>query len=107
MTADFKNYLFYTSNFRLQQAKESGVSLDDIIVGDDCLPTWSGRTWDAASESLHHNIQSRLAAHDESQQANKLVREDIIWKTGLKLEEARAQELALEDIYIGLNLLPV
>ncbi|CAG7565249.1 unnamed protein product [Fusarium equiseti] len=72
MTADFKNYLFYTSNFRLQQAKESGVSLDDIVVGDDCLPTWSGRTWDPASESLHHNIQSRLAAHDESQQANKL-----------------------------------
>ncbi|RBR11668.1 uncharacterized protein FIESC28_08895 [Fusarium coffeatum] len=72
MTADFKNYLFYTSNFRLQQAKESRVSLEDIVVGDDCLPTWSGRTWDPASESLHHNIQSRLAAHDESQQANKL-----------------------------------
>ncbi|KAJ4130085.1 hypothetical protein NW768_007060 [Fusarium equiseti] len=72
MTADFKNYLFYNANFRLQQAKECGISLDDMVVGDDCLPTWSGRTWDPASESLHYNIQSRLVTHDEAQQASKL-----------------------------------
>jgi hypothetical protein len=107
MTADFKNYLFYSSNQRLQEAKYSGVSLDDITIGDDCLPTWSGHTWDPAAESLHDIIQSRLTTRDEAQKAGKLVREDIIWKTGLKLDEARAQGFALEDIRIGLNLLPV
>ncbi|UZP34706.1 hypothetical protein NXS19_002522 [Fusarium pseudograminearum] len=88
MTADFKNYLFYNSNQRLEEAKASGVDLDDIAVGNDCLPTWSGRTWDPTTESLHGIIQSRLATQDEAQQAGKLARDDIIWKTGVKLYEA-------------------
>ncbi|RGP60394.1 hypothetical protein FLONG3_10860 [Fusarium longipes] len=72
MTADFKNHLFFNSNRRLEEAKASGVSLNDIIVGDDCLPTWSGSTWDPAVESLHDTIQSRLATRDEAQQAGIL-----------------------------------
>lgn len=107
MTADFKNYLFYNSNTRLEQARESGVSINDIFVSEDCLPTWPGCTWDPSTESLHDIIQSRLATREEAQQAGKLVREDIIWKTALKLDEARARGLALEDVHIGLNLLPV
>ncbi|CEI65868.1 hypothetical protein FVEN_g7459 [Fusarium venenatum] len=95
MAADFKNYYFYKSNQRLEETKASGVDLDDIAVGDDCLLTWCGRTWDPAAESLHDIIQSRLATRDEAQQAGNLVREDIIWKTGVKLYEASG--MAAED----------
>ncbi|KAM0237123.1 hypothetical protein ACHAPO_004466 [Fusarium lateritium] len=104
MAADFKNYYFYNSNQRLEEAKASGVDLDDIAVGDDCFLTWCGRTWDPAAESLHDIIQSRLATRDEAQQAGSLVREDIIWKTGVKLYEASVQGIPLKDIYMGLNL---
>ncbi|KAM0354228.1 hypothetical protein ACHAPU_001268 [Fusarium lateritium] len=107
MTDDFKNYLFYTSNYRLEEAKQDGASLEDITIGEDCLPVWSGRTWDPAAESLHGTIQGRLINHDEVQQVGKLVREAIVSKSNRKLEEARTLELALEDLRIGLNLLPV
>ncbi|KAM0244150.1 hypothetical protein ACHAP5_006534 [Fusarium lateritium] len=67
MTADFKNYLFYTSNYRLEEAKQKGASFADIIVGEDCLIAWSGRTWDPMAESLHETIQNRLVNLDEAQ----------------------------------------
>jgi hypothetical protein len=107
MTADFKNYLFYTSNYRLEEAKQSGASLADIIVGEDCLITWSGRIWDPTAESLHETIQDRLVNLDEAQRVGILVRETIISKTNRKLDEAKALGLSLEDIRVGLNLLPV
>jgi hypothetical protein len=107
MTADFKNYLFYTSNYRLEEAKQNGASLADIIVGEDCLLIWSGRTWDPTAESLHETIQDRLVNLDEAQKVGILVRETIISKTNRKLDEAKALELKLEDIRVGLNLLPV
>ncbi|KAF4993900.1 hypothetical protein FGRMN_6147 [Fusarium graminum] len=73
MTDDFKNYLFYTSNYRLEEAKQDGVSLDDItIIGEECLPVWPGLTWDPATESLHDTIQGRLINHDEVQQVGTL-----------------------------------
>ncbi|KAF5658259.1 hypothetical protein FHETE_9984 [Fusarium heterosporum] len=72
MTDDFKNYLFYTSNYRLEEAKQDGASLDDITIGEDCLPVWPGRTWDPVIESLHDTIQGRLINHDEAQQAGRL-----------------------------------
>ncbi|KIL90474.1 hypothetical protein FAVG1_06206 [Fusarium avenaceum] len=107
MTTNFKNYLFYTSNYRLEEAKQSGASLADIIVGEDCLLTWSGRTWDPIAESLHETIQNRLVNLDEAQKVGTLVREAIISKTNRKLDEAKTLGLSLEDIRIGLNLLPV
>ncbi|RGP65839.1 hypothetical protein FSPOR_7100 [Fusarium sporotrichioides] len=97
MTTDFKEYLFYNSNQRFEEAKASGVDLDDIAIGDDCLPTWSGRTWDPDVESLHDIIQSRLATQDEARQAGELVREDIIWKTGGAAAEDAIRYLHHED----------
>ncbi|KAH7242318.1 hypothetical protein BKA59DRAFT_456898 [Fusarium tricinctum] len=107
MTADFMNYLFYTSNYRLEEAKQNGASLADIIVGEDCLLTWSGRTWDPIADSLHETIQTRLVNLDEAQKVGTLVREAILSKSKRKLDEAKALGLSLEDIRIGLNLLPV
>lgn len=107
MTAEFKNYVFYNSNERLEEAKRAGANLADITIGDDCLPTWPGRIWDPSEESLHDFIQAQLASHHEAQQAGKLVCEDIIWKGNRKLDEAKALGLELENIQIGLNLLPV
>ncbi|KAF5018626.1 hypothetical protein F66182_9376 [Fusarium sp. NRRL 66182] len=72
MTAEFKNYLFYKSNERLEQAKEDGARLADITVGDDCLPSWPTRTWDPTRESLHHVIQTHLVSREEAQRAGKL-----------------------------------
>ncbi|KAG7417161.1 hypothetical protein Forpe1208_v003978 [Fusarium oxysporum f. sp. rapae] len=57
MTADFKNHVFYNSNRRLEEAKQKGITLSDISIGDDCLPTWTGRTWDPDIESLHDALQ--------------------------------------------------
>ena len=107
MTAEFKNYIFYNSNERLEEAKRAGADLADITIGDDCLPTWPDRTWDPTEESLHNFIQAQLTSHDEARQAGRLVCGDIIWKGNRKLDEAKALGLELEDIRIGLNLLPV
>ncbi|KAF4971043.1 hypothetical protein FSARC_2056 [Fusarium sarcochroum] len=72
MTAEFKNYIFYNSNERLEEAKRAGASLAEITVGDDCLPTWPGRAWDPTEESLHDFIQAQLTSHHEARQAGKL-----------------------------------
>ncbi|KAM0429652.1 hypothetical protein ACHAPT_006258 [Fusarium lateritium] len=107
MTSEFKRYLFWHSNHRLEQAKRDGVTLADITIGYECLPTWPTYSWDPREESLHHTIQSRLITHDASSQAGILVREDIIWKSNRKLDEARALGYELKDIRIGEGLLPV
>ncbi|RKK55213.1 hypothetical protein BFJ63_vAg2651 [Fusarium oxysporum f. sp. narcissi] len=69
MTADFKNHVFYNSNHRLEEAKQKGVTLSDISIGDDCLPTWTGRTWDPDAESLHDALQGDALNLLEAQEA--------------------------------------
>ncbi|KAF5264206.1 hypothetical protein FOXYS1_5026 [Fusarium oxysporum] len=69
MTADFKNHIFYNSNHRLEEAKQKGVTLSDISIGDDCLPTWTGRTWDPDAESLHDALQGDALNLLEAQEA--------------------------------------
>ncbi|KAG6988120.1 hypothetical protein FocnCong_v002308 [Fusarium oxysporum f. sp. conglutinans] len=69
MTADFKNHVFYNSNHRLEEAKQKGVALSDISIGDDCLPTWTGRTWDPDAESLHDALQGDALNLLETQEA--------------------------------------
>ncbi|EXK87480.1 hypothetical protein FOQG_09267 [Fusarium oxysporum f. sp. raphani 54005] len=91
MTADFKNHVFYNSNHRLEEAKQKGVTLSDISIGDDCLPTWTGRTWDPDAESLHDALQGDALNLLETQEAGIMVRRDIIWKSNRKLDEARAE----------------
>jgi hypothetical protein len=107
MTPEFKRYLFWHSNYRLERAKRDGATLADISIGQECLPTWPTHTWDPREESLHHNIQSRLLTHEASGHASILVRQDIIWKSNRKLDEARALAHQLEDIRISEGLLPV
>ncbi|WAO94848.1 Hypothetical protein NCS54_01245000 [Fusarium falciforme] len=107
MTPEFKRYLFWHSNYRLERAKRDGAALSDISIGQECLPTWPTHTWDPREESLHHNIQSRLLTHEASGHASILVRQDIIWKSNRKLDEARALGHQLEDIRINEALLPV
>ncbi|TVY77771.1 hypothetical protein Focb16_v007782 [Fusarium oxysporum f. sp. cubense] len=69
MTADFKNHVFYNSNHRLEEAKQKGVTLSDISIGDDCFPTWTGRTWDPDAESLHDALQGDALNLLEAQEA--------------------------------------
>ncbi|EEU41926.1 uncharacterized protein NECHADRAFT_86001 [Fusarium vanettenii 77-13-4] len=90
MTPEFKRYIFWHSNHRLERAKRDGATLADISIGQECLPTWPTHTWDPREESLHHNIQSRLLTHEASGHASILIRQDIIWKSNRKLDEARA-----------------
>lgn len=107
MSADFKNHIFYNSNRRLEEAKQKGITLNDISIGDDCLATWSGRTWDPDTGSLHDALQEDALNLLEAQEASSMVRRDLIQKSNRKLDEARGLGIALEDIQIGLNLLPV
>ncbi|KAH7247001.1 hypothetical protein B0J15DRAFT_563966 [Fusarium solani] len=76
MTPEFKRYLFWHSNYRLECAKRDGATLADISIGQECLPTWPTHTWDPREESLHHNIQSRLLTHEASGHASILESEE-------------------------------
>ncbi|KAG5813666.1 hypothetical protein H9Q74_006452 [Fusarium xylarioides] len=89
MTADFKNHVFYNSNRRLEEAKQKGITLSDISIGDDCLATWAGRTWDPDTASLHDSLQEDALNHLEAQEASVMVRRDLIRKSNRKLDEAR------------------
>ncbi|KAM5356498.1 hypothetical protein ACJ41O_003144 [Fusarium nematophilum] len=106
MSDDFKEYLFWNANHRLERAKADGALLADVTIGDDCLPTWPTFSWDASEESLHEVIEARLQEYEAANLVGQLVREDIIWKSNLKLDEARAQGLELAGLWIGKNLLP-
>ncbi|KAF5566472.1 hypothetical protein FNAPI_1096 [Fusarium napiforme] len=70
MTADFKNHIFYKSNRRLEEAKQKGVTLSDISIGDDCLATWTDRTWDPDTASLHDFLQEDALNLLEAQEAS-------------------------------------
>ncbi|KAF4960953.1 hypothetical protein FGADI_603 [Fusarium gaditjirri] len=70
VTADFKNHIFYNSNRRLEEAKQKGITLNDIYIGDDCLATWTGRTWDPDTESLHDALQGDALNLLEAQEAS-------------------------------------
>ncbi|KAF5579975.1 hypothetical protein FPCIR_10805 [Fusarium pseudocircinatum] len=70
MTADFKNHIFYNSNRRLEEAKQKGITLSDISIGDDCLATWTDRTWDPDTASLHDSLQEDALNLLEAQEAS-------------------------------------
>ncbi|KAF5614923.1 uncharacterized protein FTJAE_13533 [Fusarium tjaetaba] len=70
MTADFKNHIFYNSNRRLEEAKQKGITLSDISIGDDCLATWTDRTWDPDTASLHDFLQEDALNLLEAQEAS-------------------------------------
>ncbi|KAG4253402.1 hypothetical protein FPRO03_07362 [Fusarium proliferatum] len=72
MSADFKNHIFYNSNRRLEEAKQKGITLNDISIGDDCLATWSGRTWDPDTGSLHDALQEDALSLLEAQEASSM-----------------------------------
>ncbi|KAF5721777.1 hypothetical protein FGLOB1_25 [Fusarium globosum] len=72
MSADFKNNIFYNSNRRLEEAKQKGITLNDISIGDDCLATWSGRTWDPDTGSLHDALQEDALSLLEAQEASSM-----------------------------------
>ncbi|KAM5376783.1 hypothetical protein ACJZ2D_005406 [Fusarium nematophilum] len=64
MSDDFKEYLFWNANHRLERAKADGALLADVTIGDDCLPTWPTFSWDASEESLHEVIEARLQEYE-------------------------------------------
>ncbi|RBR18728.1 hypothetical protein FVER53590_07462 [Fusarium verticillioides] len=70
MTADFKNHIFYNSNRRLEEAKQKGITLSDISIGEDCLATWTDRTWDPDTASLHDSLQEDALNLLEAQEAS-------------------------------------
>ncbi|KAF5670392.1 hypothetical protein FDENT_11258 [Fusarium denticulatum] len=92
MTADFKNHIFYNSNRRLEEAKRKGIALSDISIGDDCLATWTDRTWDPDTAPLHDSLQEDALNFLEVQEASFMVLRDLIRKSNRKLDEARAEE---------------
>ncbi|KAF5969062.1 hypothetical protein FCOIX_11088 [Fusarium coicis] len=89
MTADFKNHIFYNSNRRLEEAKQKGITLSDISIGEDCLATWTDRTWDPDTASLHDSLQEDALNLLEAQEASVMVRRDLIRKSNNKLDGAR------------------
>ncbi|KAK0392055.1 hypothetical protein NLU13_1553 [Sarocladium strictum] len=101
-----RKVLCHRFNTRLQQAKEQGVAVSDVTIGDDCLPTWPGWNWDPEIESLKTAIQDRLSAVTFSEDLGVLLRQDIIKKGIRKLKQAAQLHIPLDDISFGLDLLP-
>ncbi|KAL6407918.1 hypothetical protein AUP68_08959 [Ilyonectria robusta] len=100
-------FLVFQSNLRLDFAKREGVDINELSIGDDCLPVWPGFSWDPSVESLHSTIQRRLANLELAQDLGNLVQNDIIAKGNRKLDEARLLGVQLESLVIGNGLLPV
>ncbi|KAL7907879.1 hypothetical protein GGI35DRAFT_486855 [Trichoderma velutinum] len=105
ISGDVAEYIQRESNVRLETARQEGISLDDIFIGMDCLPTWVGMHWDPQRESLHCAIQDRLMDVEVSSTLGDVLRRDLIEKGNWKLEEARQLGLGIEDITIGKGLL--
>ncbi|KAJ6442194.1 acyltransferase [Purpureocillium lavendulum] len=104
---ELREFVHREANARLDAARAAGVSLDQVTIGDDCLPTWPGELeWDSNEESLHVNLQNRLVDWDVARELGDLVCGDIVSKGRLKLARARALGLDLRDVYIGRSLLP-
>ncbi|KAI9155176.1 hypothetical protein HJFPF1_07752 [Paramyrothecium foliicola] len=104
---DLRQYVVREGNYRLEEARMQGVCLEDISIGEDCLPTWPGLFWDPDVESLHSVLQSRLMNYQASRDLGNVLRHDLIKKSNRKLDEARRLGFTLEDVRIGDRLLPV
>ncbi|UKZ58093.1 hypothetical protein TrVGV298_011958 [Trichoderma virens] len=105
IAGDVAEYIQRESNVRLETARQEGISLDEVFIGMDCLPTWIGMQWDPQRESLHCAIQDRLMDLEVSSILGDTLREELIDKGNRKLEEARQLGMTLEDITIGKGLL--
>ncbi|KAF7557849.1 hypothetical protein G7046_g5965 [Stylonectria norvegica] len=106
VNAEVRKYLIWQSNNRLEEAREEGIALDEIYIGEDCLPVWPDYEWDPSLQSLHSVIQSRLADLQMAQQLGNLVRDDLIAKGNRKLCQARELGIDLQNIFVGKGLLP-
>lgn len=104
---DLREYVIREANRRLEQAKDEGVALRDISIGEDCLPTWPGLSWDPQVESLHCVLQSRLMDYQASRDLGRALRVDIIRKGNLKLQHAVLSGVSTNEISFGDRLLPV
>lgn len=101
-----REVLCHRFNARLQEARDQGVELSDVSIGEDCLPTWSGWNWDPETESLNAVIQERLSAAAFSQNLSILLTKDIINKGIKRLNQAVASGINIHEISFGLDLLP-
>ncbi|KAK7426905.1 hypothetical protein QQZ08_006651 [Neonectria magnoliae] len=104
---EVKAALISDSNARLDEARRDGFSINDIVIGEDCLPFWPGGNWDPSVESLHSTIQRRLTDLERAKRLGDLVRSNIISKGNRRLDEARQLGVGLDSIFIGNGLLPV
>ncbi|KAL7929818.1 hypothetical protein V8C35DRAFT_283968 [Trichoderma chlorosporum] len=107
ISGDVAEYIQRESNLRLKTAVEEGITLDNVFIGMDCLPTWIGMQWDPQRESLHCAIQDRLMNLEVSSVLGDTLREDLIYKGNRRLEEARQLGLVIDDITIGEGLLAI
>lgn len=103
---DLAEILRHDSNHRLDLARQQGITLDQIFIGDDCLPTWHTFCWDPEDESLHSVIQKRLLHHEVAKELGGLIQNEICVKSNRKLREAEALGISIEDLTIGKTLLP-
>lgn len=105
IATDISDFIQRESNKRLQTAREEGILLDDMYIGQDCLPTWIGMHWDPFKEALHCAVQDRLLDLAIPNLLGDIIREMLVDRGNRKLEEARQLGITLENITIGSDLL--
>ncbi|RFU80667.1 hypothetical protein TARUN_1552 [Trichoderma arundinaceum] len=105
IATDVAEYIQRESNIRLKTARQEGVTLDNVFIGRDCLPTWIGMSWDPEKETLHCAIQDRLLDFEVSGILGDVLRKELMDKGNRRLEEARQLGIDIADIIIGKGLL--
>ncbi|OAQ66356.1 hypothetical protein VFPPC_07925 [Pochonia chlamydosporia 170] len=96
----------HNANERLRLAKQQGIKLEEIYIGEDCLPSWRTLYWDPTDKSLHSAIQERLLHLQLAQDLGDLLQRELRIKSNQKLRQAYELGVKTEDISVGKSLLP-
>lgn len=96
----------HNANQRLRLAKQQGIKLEEIYIGEDCLPAWRTLYWDPTDKSLHSVIQERLLHLQLAQDLGDLLQRELRIKSNQKLRQAYELGVKTEDISVGKSLLP-
>ena len=85
--------------YRLDLAKEEGVMIDDLSMGDDGFLAWPNMSWDPDLESLHDVVQNRLIDNMISQELGDMLRRELVTKGSRILEEAQKSGVTTDELY--------
>lgn len=101
-----RRFLQKYADERLDCARAMSLTINDIYIGQPCLPTWGSDGWDASTQDLHSFVQSNIVAHEYSAELSKAMEMDIMRKGNMRIMMAIDSGVNISELYIGEDLLP-